>query len=241
MVSFNSYMSTKAVALAVFVLTALVSPALAQHADIEFTYTNNKLDVQFGPEGQVFESEFPTDGAFEQFTDDPGFASEAAEGLGVNPNDTIDYNIVGPLMFHNGTSLDAVPTGAQILISDNPGGSLTVTDSTSGPVSGDGVIAQADGGGDIHAHIDFTLQPGEFDTGNNPPAGAYGLLMELTTDTVGIANSDPFFIVFNFGLAEQVFEGAVEAFAAAVPEPASLAVVTFGGLFLIARRRWVRT
>ncbi len=214
--------------------------AMAVHSDIEFKYDGGKIAIEFGDEGQVFEGDFPTTGSFEQFTDDPGFASEVDEGLGINPGDIIDYNILGPLKYHNGTAFATVPTGASIRIDDNPTGSLTVDALTTGPVSGPGVIGDADGDGDVHSHIDFTLQPGEFDTSNNPPAGAYSLLMELTTDADGIANSDPFYIVFNFGLAEGEngpFETAVGDFAALIPEPTSLAIAGLGGLLLLSRRR----
>lgn len=218
---------------------ALVFPttaALAQHAgDIEFSYSGGKIDIVFGPEGPAFESDFPTTGSFEQFTDEPGFISQAAEGLGINPDDIIDYNVLGPLKYHNGTSFAAVPSGAQIEISDNPSGGLFVSDTTVGPVSGTGVIGQADGAGDFHWHMGFDLLPIGLDT---PEYGAYGLLMELVTDEPAIAASDPFYIVFNFGLDEQVFDGAVEDFAAAVPEPSSLALAALGcGLIGVAGRR----
>jgi len=231
-------------AAAVAVVLGTVASAHAQHSDVEFLFENGRIEVEFGDEGQVFEGEFPTSGLEEQFTDDPGFAQE--DGTDPFPTDTlIDYNILGPLVYHNGSGFLPVPAGAQIQIDDNPSGSLTVTDATVGPVTGPGVVGTANGG---HAHIDFTLQPGEFDTGNNPPAGAYGLLMELTAvqdnanlDPVpGVGNSDPFFIVFNFGLDEPVFETAVGDFASIVPEPTTLAVVGVGSMLMLARRRTAR-
>jgi len=215
--------------------------AYAQHSDVDFAFENDRIEVEFGPEGQVFEGEFPTSGSFEQFTDDPGFAQE--DGTAAFPTGTnIDYNILGPLVYHDGSGFASVPTGVQIKIDDNPNGSLTVTDATASPLSGPGVIGDANGG---HAHIDFTLQPGESDTGNNPPAGAYGLLMELIAvqdngnldPVTGVGNSDPFYIVFNFGLEGEDFEGAVGDFAELIPEPASLALVGLGGLMILTRRR----
>lgn len=220
------------------VLLLCLSPvALAQHSDIEFSYAGGMIDIEFGPEGQVFEADLPTSGLFEQISADPGFASESVEGLGILPNDLIDYNVLGPLMYHNGTTFAPVPAGAHIDILDVPSGGMTVDDTTVGPVSGGGVIGQADGAGEFHSHVDFELQPLGLGA---PEYGAYGILMDISTDEPGIDNSDPFFVVFNFGLDEPVFEGAVEAFAAVVPEPASLALALSGGALLavgVWRRR----
>jgi len=227
----------KTICFVLVVLGCTSGISVAQHSDIEFSYENNKIAIEAGPEGLVFEADLPTSGVFEQFTTNPGFGSEAAEGLGINPNDEIDYNVLGPLMYHDGSSFAPVPFGAMLTITDNPFGTLVVDDSTSGPVTGPGIIGAADGSGDFHTHVTFLLGPQSLDT---PEHGAYGILMDLETDEPGIANSDPFFIVFNFGLDEVVFEGAVEDFATAVvPEPSSIALAAIGCFAIVgvARRR----
>lgn len=222
-----------------FFAALFVSNAAAQHIDIDFEYHDGMIEVEFGSEGRVFESDFPTSGGFEQFTDDPGFGTHEP----LNPGDIIDYIILGPLEYHDGKGFASVPAGVGILISDNPSGGLTVTNSTVGPISGSGAIGVADSGGEVHTHIDFTLTPGEFDEGNNPPAGAYALLMELTTSAMGIANSDPFYLVFNFGLEEDEmlpgphFHEAVEAFAAKIPEPSTMMLSSFGVAVWSSRRQ----
>ncbi len=222
------------------VLSLCSSNLFAQHAhsDIEFEYDGGKIAIEFGAEGPVFEADLPVTNVdfSEQATDDPGFASEAEEGLGVNAGDIIDYNILGPLVFHDGSDFTPVPTGALIRITDNGvnAGTLDVTSSTSGPVSGPGIIQEADALGDVHIHMDFELLPLSLDTSDY---GAYGILMELTTDEAGIANSDPFYIVFNFGLEEEIFEGAVEAFAGTVPEPTAAMLLAVGASFFAAARR----
>ncbi|MCH2115723.1 MAG: hypothetical protein MK171_12530 [Pirellulales bacterium] len=208
---------------ALLITLAIASPfAAAQHShsDIEFEYDNDKIAIEFGSEGRVFEADFAISGAFEQETDDPGIASEPDEGMGVNADDIIDYQILGPLEYHNGTAFATVPTGGSIVIGDNPTGGLTVDANTIGPASGSGIIAMADSLGEVHTHVEYFLDPISFDTDEY---GAYALLMQLTTDASGIAPSDPFYVVFNFGLEESVFENAVGAFATKVPEPTSLA------------------
>ena len=216
------------------VAMAFAGSAFAQHSDIEFEYDAGKIAIEFGVEGQVFEVDLPLTGSFEQVTDDPGFDSEELLG-GLIPGDTIGFNVIGPLAYHNGTGFAAVPTGATIVIEDALSSVLNITDATT---SESGVIAQAfdagGGRGDVHGHIDFALTPLSLDT---PEYGAYGVLMQLTSDNSGIADSDPFYIVFNFGLAEPTFEGAVGDFASSVPEPSSLLLLAGAGLLAARRRR----
>lgn len=210
------------------------------HSDIEFEYAGGKIDIEFGPEGQVFEADFPTTGLFEQATIDPGFDSEELP-TGLLPGDLIGFNILGPLLYHDGNNFDSIPGGAVLVIEDAIGTVFNVDGNTS---SSSGIIAEAfdagGGRGDVHSHIDFSLTPLSLDT---PEYGAYGVLMELTTDRSGVENSDPFYLVFNFGLEEDEllpgphFHDAVEDFAVAVPEPASAALLLAGAGLLVSRRR----
>lgn len=235
----NSTASIQRLVAVLMVFSGAVS-ALAEdehaHNDVEFEYRAGKIAIEFGGEGRVFEGEFPVDGEMEQASENPGFGSELAEGLGVSPLDIIDYNVLGPLVYHNGTNFAPVPGGASILIEDNPvnAGSLAVTSSTTGPISGPGAIAQADLNGEVHTHLEFFLEPASLGV---PEYGAYGFLMQLTTDRPGVAPSAPFYLVFNFGLEEQVFEGAVESFAAQIPEPSTLVIGALGMLGVAIRKR----
>ena len=220
-------------AVAAVILVALGAPAIAQHSDVEFEYHDGKIDIHFGPEGQVFEGDMPTDpnNPLNGFTNEPGFASETSEGLGIGPNDLISYNVLGPLLYHDGTSF--MPTAESIFGDDQPmAGVVEINAGTTAADGLGGLIGQADGSGDFHVDLGWLLSSGAAN-------GAYGVLLDLETDALGISNSDPFYIAFNFGLNETTFEGAVGDFAAIVPAPSSLAVAVVGGLLLlIRRRRW---
>lgn len=212
--------------------------ATAQHGDIAFGYVDNKIHILLGPEGRVFEGNFVTSGSVEQSTDSPGFVTFSS----LSANDVIDYKILSPLAYHSGTSFEAVPFGASITIGDNPPnpGSLIVDASTVGPTTGPGSISKAGATGVIHSHIDFDLRPLALDA---PEYGAYGLLMSLAsfesdgTTPTGIADSDPFYIVFNFGLGVAQYEHAVSEFSAQVPEPTSLAPLGFACVAMLRRYR----
>ena len=153
-----------------------------------------RLSMRHGSIGLVFEGSFETSGAFEQRTGNPGFLTDAGEGFLLPLSTIVDYNVLGPLAYHDGTDFAPLPTGATITIGDTPDGELTVGATTSGPVTGPGFVAQANSTvGGVHQHISFELDPLSLDT---PEYGAYGLLMELTThvDSPAIlASSDPFY------------------------------------------------
>ena len=230
----KSFLNTVITFSVVMALTLVVSgaPVLAEphgHSDVEFSYSNDMIDIEFGSEGQVFEGDMPATGPLTGFTNEPGFGSETLEGLGIGPSDLISYNVLGPLVYHDGAGF--VPTTATIAGDDQPdAGVVVISADTTGADGLGGLIGQADSIGDFHVDLGWDLSDGA-------SAGAYGVLLNLDTDASDIANSDPFFIVFNFGLEEGPFEGAVEQFAAVVPEPISLAVVGVGGLLLLTRRR----
>ena len=224
------------------VVALLAQPATAQHSDVEFEYHNNQIDFHSGePSGLdaavLFEGEFPVGGPSGNFTSDPGFASEVSEGLGVNPGDQIWINFIvspslgGFLQYHDGT--DFASTTANILVADNSPGSIDPM-IFEGSVSGDNPVflQTADGIGDIHSHVDFTLSAGA-------DQGAYALLMQLQTSAPGISDSDPFWFIFNHGLDEDTFENVVvPAFqSSAIPEPGTLGLIGIAALAITCRRR----
>jgi hypothetical protein len=70
----------------------------------------------------------------------------------------------------------------------------------------------------------------------NSPVGAYAILARLKTDASGIGNSDPFYIVFGYGIDEVQHEAAVERFAG-VPEPGSIGLLACAAVAGLARFR----
>ncbi|WP_442482295.1 PEP-CTERM sorting domain-containing protein [Aeoliella sp. SH292] len=212
-------------------LAASTASAQHDHGDVDFSYDSGKIAIEFGDEGRVFEGEFvgPDSGFYK--SEDPGFGSEVDEGLGIDPLDYIGFNVLGPLVFHDGNSF--VPTSATLTIEGAANTDVEVSSST---MSGSGLVGRADAGGTIHSHIDFVLA-------DSAPIGAYGLLLSLSAfdefgqPKLGVADSDPFYLVLNRGLEEEVFEGAVGAFAAQVPEPTSLALLGVGLAVWAVRRK----
>lgn len=206
--------------LATSLFAASVSQAQHDHGDIEFTYEDGLIVIESDGGIPVFEGEFPESGFNERYTDDPGFASEVDEGLGLNPNDIIAYNILDNLYYWDGTSWSD-PGLASITIANSGSVADTIVDGTSGYQGGSAsdpfanVIGQATTDGDFHSHLEFYLN-------EDAPVGAYGLVLNLMTDEAGIGESGTFGILFNYGLEEEAFEAGVDSFAgqiAGVPEP----------------------
>jgi hypothetical protein len=215
------------------------------HSDVEFAYEGGKIAVEFGDEGAVFEGEFPTEGIDLQFTAEPGFASEVEEGLGIGADDQIVYNVLGDLLFWN-NGFKAVPNSAQLRIVNRPPSPLvpdTIVGASTGAQPGSfdpatNRIGAAEADGDFHSDLDFFLEP-KGDVADPSQFGAYGWMLTLSTDAAGVADSDPFAFVFNFGLEEAQFEEGVAAFASLVPEPTgtlSVVVALLGSVPLVRRR-----
>ena len=93
--------------------------------------------------------------------------------------------------------------------------------------------------GEIHSHLNFAFQA------DAVTPSAVGLLLQFEADLASVAGdgidvvSDPFFLVFNNGLSEEVFETqALPAFGVnAVPEPTSGILLAAVGSAILTRRR----
>ena len=222
-------------------LTIGVSPNVLAHSDIEAVVIGGKLvvdeensvPVAYGTGFKIFEGDFGdlTGGPLQ--TDDPGFMVPDATLLS---GQQLWYNAIGSLSFWDGLNWGAAPGTLTLKIEDALGSDTLIT--SSGVTNPYGVIDQADTGGGVHAHIDFSIS-------DLNPAGAYLATFELTSRDVSgnlpspYVDSDPFQVVFNRGLSSQAFETSVSALVSPVPEPETYAMLLAGlAVFAgIARRR----
>ena len=197
-----------ALAVATVWLVGLVSTpatfAQFSHSDIDFGLGGDKLVTN----KRVYDSYFPTFGISKQFNSNPGFAAES-DGLGtIGPGREVVYDVLDALYFWDGTQFLSPDDEVRIRIANNPPGSnSTVVDAASSEQLGSSDppvnrIGASSASGEVHSHVNFFLESGEED----PPVGAYGLKIAISTDTEQIIDSDPVFVVFNYGLEELQFD-----------------------------------
>ena len=174
------------------------------HSDIDFGLDGNKLIT----DKRVYDSYFPAFGISKHFSANPGFAAES-DGIGaVGPGREVVYDVLGALYFWDGTQFEAPHDEVRIRIDNNPRGShSTVVGAVTSeqPGSSDppaNRIGASSAAGEVHSHVNFFLESGDED----PPVGAYGLKIAISTDSEQIIDSDPVFVVFNYGLEELQFD-----------------------------------
>ena len=238
----NSKKRSLIIILSLFGLMAAIPSVYAQeaHSDVEFGFIGGEIEIEPSAEGLfVFESDLADEPPAEA-TEDPGFNNdEFLPGGGATPGSLLGFNVLGPLFFWDGDSFED-PGTATISITDVQGpvpDVSVISGSTSSDLASflagslENIIGQADALGGIHSHVDFELMNGAM--------GAYGLLMSLTTDQVGIADSRNFGIFINNGLGDVLFEAGAEAFnAQVVPIPAGVWLFASAiGLLLPRTRR----
>lgn len=232
----------------------LVPFSHGQHADIWLTLDNNQVAVMEYSEYDTITNQpvdeaelvaidaatgkflFPA--AFGTFsdpskTDQPGFQSLTNT---FDANNFLYYRAVGSLWFWNGQAwVNEVADQERVKIRDVVYSYSIITDSgVSSPL---GAIAQINGNGSLHQHIDFFIE----NLGSGDPAtGAYMIDIEFFgTDTPGGTfethlTSEPVRIAFNYQMSEAAFAQAINALTSQ-PEPEAVAVpMPNGALFLLA-------
>ncbi len=207
--------------IATLVLALSANTVLAQfaHSDVFFTYGETQIEIEEQGGRLVIPQVFPDSGFFAQANNNPGFFSESDLGGGTGANDIVGYNVLDDLIFWSDGTFSEPKPSTEIHIFNNP---TSVEETIVGSATGEqrasfsplsNSIDQSSSGGEFHSHVDFQLEPMSDDPDEAPTFGAYGLKLSLTAQSEsGIADSDPFFIVFRFGIDDDQFELAIEDF-----------------------------
>ena len=204
-----------------FVLTTVTAGAVAQdvaHSDVFFSYGEERIEIT--PQGGrlVFPQTMPQRGFFAQYNNSPGFASERDLGGGTAPNDMIGFNVLDRLMYWNEGEFWPPKPDTFIRISNNPS---TVANTVIGPSTEEqpagfdprkNSIGESSSSGDFHSHVEFLLEPLADVPEDGPSFGAYGIKMNLASSNETVEDSVPFFIVFRFGIDEDLFVQALDDF-----------------------------
>jgi hypothetical protein len=208
-------------------LTSVAAPVLADldepHYDIAVWSDGGTLrtggwdhdtESLAAPELRVFEAHFGEDPAFPFSIDEPGIGGVAAD-LGLTVGSTLTLRLAAGLGVWNGSGFSAAGT------------SMTVD---YGPLSVGSAL-----GGDLDFLItdDYDLHP-IYSIDPSAATGAY--ILEFSAMMDGLASSESFWIVFNLGLDDLVFEEAVE-WTEANYAPAPGALVALGVAGMASRRR----
>ena len=198
------------------------TPLFAQHSDVEFSYENDAIVMRDGIESftegtLVFEGTIPDFGFSAGFTENPGFLAEIVNGDTVFAGDNIEIEILESssfgtfLTFFSDAAGTLMPTDTTLTICDNAGGNTANLTIGNVALNGDNpqFVQTADSFDEVHSHIDFALSA---EIGPET-AGAYGILFRLLSDNDSIIDSDPIWLVFNFGMSPVDFDNlAIPAF-----------------------------
>lgn len=222
-------------------LAFMASGVSAQHVhdgDIDSVLESGTIEIENGillTSGKVvFESEFGTElGADPWETDAPGFVLDDGSFAS---GEFLAYEATGTLQFWDGIAWGS--TTETLTIVDNAAATANTLITSLGVTNALGYIDAADPEGGVHTHIP------SFSVDEFAASGAYLIEMALrgfsdAALTNGIYNpSDSFFIAFNYGMDEELFEAGIDALGvAAVPVPAAgLLMASALGCMTVLRR-----
>lgn len=226
---------TSRLVLGSLLLFAVSTPLMGQHAgDIELGYDNLAnpsaivvTPTEFTCDGlQFFESDFEELDPFNPgdfSSDEPGYTGNPGAGMLVNSGDRIwvealDARLhsqfgVGFVNYFN-PSTGQLEADGRVAVIDNSSSTPNLILDGDEIVSGPELqfVDVANGIGDIHDHIVIDLLDD-----STAPAGAYGVMFQLKADfSPGDGETDvesePFWIIWNYGMLSNDFELSLAAF-----------------------------
>lgn len=189
-----------------------------QHSDVFFVYGETQIEVAEQNGRHALPQLMPQGGFFAQANVNPGFFSERDVDGGTGPDDIVGYNVLDDLVFWSDGDFATPREDTAIRIINNP---RVVDDTVIGTGTGEqratfdplsNSIGQSSSAGDFHSHVDFRLEPLSNDPEEAPLPGAYGIKLSLSSDNPNIEESNPFFIVYRFGMDD------LDQFAAAIDD-----------------------
>lgn len=168
---------------------------------------------------------------------DPGF--HPLPGSGFAQGSQIGIDTLSVLQFWNGTgSISFVPAAAGTTLSYAFGSSNASVDGTTIPAT-DVLVGPVDEFGEFDDHLDTEITL-------SAASGIYMLTARLNTTTPGVSPSDSIYLLFNYGLEEELLEAAVlfarDTFAPGtvipvVPEPTALGLIAAALPLALRRHR----
>ena len=217
--------------------------AWGQHSDVEPSVQDGRIVTN----GRVFGYDFGEILGDPYFSTDPGFDAEAGalpagSQLRFNIVDGASVGLGGNLIYWDGigdVSFGAMPSGETLRLA--LGAQSRTAGAATGEVAGFS-LGTVGGSGSLHVHLNSFLQgaDGNADPGDGfPPAeGIYLVGLELVSSDAGLADSLPFFVVYNNGLSEAAHDRAMEYVSGAlVPEPSVTWVIGSLAMLRLLRRR----
>jgi len=192
------------------------------------------------------------------FTSDPGFNANTSSGIpggsqiSFNILSGAEFGLPSNFTYWDGNDTDPSAPGVQVgfgLVPNNESitfsfgsSNVTVSNAAGGSDQAGFLLQTVTSSGAMHRHLGAQLNGGS----GLPTDGIYLLTMELVSNSPGVANSDPFFLLYNNGLSDEQMEQAFNYVNdhVVVPEASSIMLATVGmtaitGMWIRKRRATV--
>jgi len=192
----------------------------------------------WAPEMRVFGYEMGEDPLFPRSTEDPGINRDHASyltsggtvtlaGTGLPLSSTLNFTVIGALQQWTGTGYVQADAGASLDVIYGSTRTLTGLTGALVPLPIKTFVTSTD----VHLHLEAELSASTL-------TGIYMFPAELQSSSGSIANSLPFWVVYNYGDTEEAHGAAMNYVQANyVPEPAFMSVLGAVAM-LTLRRRW---